>query len=178
MIACSVNQVKKMYGGSYIFEDITFEIQDKDRVGLVGRNGSGKTTLLKLLSGKETPDSGQIHWKKGVQIGYLAQIPDFQSQSTTKDVLRTAFVDLLQVEEKMKKLEMEMSSEPNGERLEKLIKDYGDLQDNFTLNGGYEIDANIEKIVNGLNINDLINEQISTLSGGEKTKVCLALTLL
>ena len=108
-----------MYGGSSIFEDITFEIQDKDRVGLVGRNGSGKTTLLKLLSGKETPDSGQIHWKKGVQIGYLAQIPDFQSQSTTKDVLRTAFVDLLQVEEKMKKLEMEMSSEPNGERLEK-----------------------------------------------------------
>ncbi|NYV66935.1 ABC-F type ribosomal protection protein [Bacillus sp. Gen3] len=178
MIACSVNQVKKMYGGSSIFEDITFEIQDKDRVGLVGRNGSGKTTLLKLLSGKETPDSGQIHWKKGVQIGYLAQIPDFQNQSTTKDVLRTAFVDLLQVEEKMKKLEMEMSSEPNGERLEKLIKDYGDLQDNFTLNGGYEIDANIEKIVNGLNINDLINEQISTLSGGEKTKVCLALTLL
>lgn len=178
MIACSVNQVKKMYGGSYIFEDITFEIQDKDRVGLVGRNGSGKTTLLKLLSGKETPDSGQIHWKKGVQIGYLAQIPDFQNQSTTKDVLRTAFVDLLQVEEKMKKLEMEMSSEANGERLEKLIKDYGDLQDNFTLNGGYEIDANIEKIVNGLNINDLINEQISTLSGGEKTKVCLALTLL
>ncbi|MEK5171882.1 ABC-F type ribosomal protection protein [Heyndrickxia sp. FSL K6-6286] len=178
MIACSVNQVKKMYGGSSIFEDITFEIQDKDRVGLVGRNGSGKTTLLKLLSGKETPDSGQIHWKKGVQIGYLAQIPDFQNQSTTKDVLRTAFVDLLQVEEKMKKLEMEMSSEANGERLEKLIKDYGDLQDNFTLNGGYEIDANIEKIVNGLNINDLINEQISTLSGGEKTKVCLALTLL
>ncbi|OJH16849.1 ABC transporter ATP-binding protein [Bacillus obstructivus] len=178
MIACSVNQVKKMYGGSSIFEDITFEIQDKDRVGLVGRNGSGKTTLLKLLSGKETPDSGQIHWKKGVQIGYLAQIPDFQNQSTTKDVLRTAFVDLLQVEEKMKKLEVEMSREANGERLEKLIKDYGDLQDNFTLNGGYEIDADIEKIVNGLNINDLINEQISNLSGGEKTKVCLALTLL
>lgn len=178
MIVCSVNQVKKMYGGSSIFENISFEIQEKDRVGLVGRNGSGKTTLLKLLSGKETPDSGQIHWKKGSQIGYLAQIPDFQNRSTTKEVLRTAFLELLEIEEKMKQLEMEMSNQTNGEKLEKLINDYGDLQDYFALKGGYEIEANIDKIVNGLNISNLLDKFYSDLSGGEKTKVGLALILL
>lgn len=176
MIACSVNQVKKLYGGNTIFENISFEIQEKERVGLVGRNGSGKTTLFRLLSGEELPDSGQIHWKKGSQIGYLEQIPDIHNELTTKDILKTAFFDLLRMEEKMKELEMDMGrSEDN---LEKLMNEYGDLQDHFTLKGGYEIDANIEKMVNGLNINSLLEKPFFTLSGGEKTKVSLAYILL
>ncbi|MEM5598224.1 ATP-binding cassette domain-containing protein [Niallia circulans] len=64
MIICSVNKIAKMYGGNTIFEDISIEIKEKEKVGLVGRNGSGKTTLFRLLAGKETPDAGQIHWKK------------------------------------------------------------------------------------------------------------------
>ncbi|MFO1446235.1 ABC-F type ribosomal protection protein [Bacillus sp. Bva_UNVM-123] len=176
MIACSVNQVKKLYGGNTIFENISFEIQEKERVGLVGRNGSGKTTLFRLLSGEELPDSGQIHWKKGSQIGYLEQIPDIHNELTTKNILKTAFFDLLRMEEKMKELEMDMGrSEDN---LEKLMNEYGDLQDQFTLKGGYEIDANIEKMVNGLNINSLLEKPFFTLSGGEKTKVSLAYILL
>jgi len=167
-----------MYGGNSIFENISFEIHEKDRVGLVGRNGSGKTTLFRLLAGEEVPDSGQIHWKKGSEVGYLAQIPAFPSQSTTKDVLETAFLDLLQIQEKMKKLEVKMGKEPSGESLQKLIDDYGNLQDHFTLKGGYEIEANIEKMVNGLNIHDLLDKEFNQLSGGEKTKVGLALILL
>ncbi|PWA09766.1 ABC transporter ATP-binding protein [Pueribacillus theae] len=178
MIACSVNQVKKMYGGNSIFENISFEIQERDRVGLVGRNGSGKTTLLRLLAGEETPDSGQIHWKKGTSVGYLAQIPDFHNKSLTKEVLKTAFSALLQIEEKMRKLEEEMRNESNESKLEKLMADYGNLQDDYTLKGGYEIDANIERISNGLNIHDLLDKPFFTLSGGEKTKVGLALILL
>ncbi|GIN91927.1 ABC transporter ATP-binding protein [Siminovitchia terrae] len=178
MIICSVHQVGKMYGGNSIFENISFEIHEKDRVGLVGRNGSGKTTLFRLLAGEEVPDSGQIHWKKGSEVGYLAQIPAFPSQSTTKDVLETAFLDLLQIQEKMKKLEVKMGKEPSGESLQKLIDDYGNLQDHFTLKGGYEIEANIEKMVNGLNIHDLLDKEFNQLSGGEKTKVGLALILL
>ncbi len=178
MIICSVHQVGKMYGGHSIFENISFEIHEKDRVGLVGRNGSGKTTLFRLLCGEEMPDSGQIHWKKGSEVGYLAQIPAFPSQSTTKAVLETAFSDLLQIEEKMKKLEVKMGKETSGERLQKLIDDYGNLQDHFTLKGGYEIEANIEKMVNGLNIHDLLDKEFNQLSGGEKTKVGLALILL
>lgn len=178
MIACSVNQISKMYGGNAIFENITFEIQEKDRIGLVGRNGSGKTTLLKLLASLETPDSGQIHWKKGSQIGYLAQIPDYPHEISSKEVLLTAFEELLAIEDRMKKIEMKMSNEINNFKLEKLIADYGILQDEFSIKGGYEIDANIEKIVNGLNITDLMDKSFSSLSGGEKTKVGLALCLL
>src|SRR5699024_12355978 len=74
VIVCSVNKIAKMYGGNSIFEDISFEIKENDRVGVVGRNGSGKTTLIHLLAGEETPYSGQIHWKQGVAIGYLTQI--------------------------------------------------------------------------------------------------------
>ncbi|WP_407658050.1 ribosomal protection-like ABC-F family protein [Lederbergia citri] len=167
-----------MYGGNTIFENITFEIQEKDRIGLVGRNGSGKTTLLKLLASLEIPDSGQIHWKKGSQIGYLAQIPNYPHEITSKEVLMTAFAELLATENRMKKLEVMMSNETNNLKLEKLIADYGTLQEEFSIRGGYEIDANIEKIVNGLNISDLMDKSFSSLSGGEKTKVGLALSLL
>lgn len=178
MIICSVNNVQKMYGGNSIFENITFEIKENKRVGLVGRNGSGKTTLFRLLAGKETPDAGQIHWKKGLKIGYLKQIPDFHNNSTTTEVLQSAFSELLAMEAKMKKLEVEMSSEITEEKMQRLIQDYGSLQDQFTIQGGYEIEAKIEKIVNGLNIQPLLRKAFSTLSGGEKTKVGLAISLL
>ncbi|WP_100334084.1 ribosomal protection-like ABC-F family protein [Bacillus alkalisoli] len=178
MITCSVNQVKKMYGGNSIFENITFEIKENDRVGLVGRNGSGKTTLFRLLAGEEAPDAGQIHWKKGLKIGYLSQIPDYHNEHTTKEVLQTAFSDLLKTEEKIKQLEAEMSRETTEEKMQRLIQEYGNVQDHFTIQGGYEIEANIEKIVNGLNIKSLLNKAFSTLSGGEKTKVGLAISLL
>ncbi|MDL4839888.1 ribosomal protection-like ABC-F family protein [Aquibacillus rhizosphaerae] len=178
MIVCSVNKIAKMYGGNSIFENISFEINEKERVGLVGRNGSGKSTLIRLLAGEETPDSGQIHWKKGSVIGYLTQIPDYHDSTTTKDVLRLAFSPLLQMEEKMKKLESEMGREANADKLEKLIEEYGELQDKYAINGGYQIESNIEKIVHGLNIQRLLDQPFSRLSGGEKTKVGLCLMLL
>lgn len=178
MIVCSVDKIAKMYGGNSVFEEISFEIKDKERVGLVGRNGSGKTTLIRLLAGEETPDSGHIHWKKGTAIGYLSQIPDYVDDTTTKTVLSSAFTPLLQMEEKMKKLETEMGMEENTDKLQKLIAEYGNLQDQFTINGGYEIESNIEKIVQGLNIHPLLCQPFSLLSGGEKTKVGLALMLL
>lgn len=178
MIICSVNKIAKMYGGNTIFEKITFEIKANERVGLVGRNGSGKSTLIRLLAGEETPDTGQIHWKKGAIIGYLSQIPDYQDTTTTRDVLKTAFAELLRVEAKMKKLESEMTSETDADKLQKLVIEYGALQDEFALNGGYEIEANIEKIVRGLNMKHLVEQSFSKLSGGEKTKVGLGLMLL
>lgn len=167
-----------MYGGNAIFEDITFEIKEKERVGLVGRNGSGKTTLIRLLAGEEIPDSGKIHWKKDAAIGYLTQIPDYQDTTTTKDVLKTAFTDLLIIEEKMKKLESEMANETDADTSQTLVTKYGALQDEFARNDGYEIEANIEKIVHGLNMKHLVEQPFSHLSGGEKTKVGLGLMLL
>ncbi|WP_100012383.1 ribosomal protection-like ABC-F family protein [Lentibacillus sediminis] len=178
MIACSVNQIGKMYGGTSIFEKLTFEIQEGDRVGLIGRNGSGKTTLLQLLAGEEKPDSGQIHWKKGTRIGYLAQIPDFPGEYTTRKVLRTAFSQLLETEEQMKKVETAMADPANGGRMEKLIANYGQLQEAFSQGGGYEIESSIERVASGLNITGLLEKSFMHLSGGEKTKAALALVLL
>lgn len=105
VIACSINQVTKMYGGHMIFENISLELNEKERVGLVGPNGSGKSTLLKLLAGEELPNQGQIHWKKGSRIGYLAQFSMFQPDISVREALRTAFSELIELEKKIGNLE-------------------------------------------------------------------------
>ncbi|MDQ0271510.1 ribosomal protection-like ABC-F family protein [Cytobacillus purgationiresistens] len=178
MIICSGQQVGKMYGGTNIFEDLQFEIHEKARVGLVGRNGSGKTTLFKLLAKADTPDSGVIHWQKGCEIGYLAQIPQFAKGTTAKDVLKTAFKDLLEIEQKMKAIELMMSNEIQTDELDRLIKEYGELQESFTNQQGYDMEANVERVANGLNIRGLLKKDFDRLSGGEKTKVSLGQLLL
>ncbi|MCS0669804.1 ribosomal protection-like ABC-F family protein [Cytobacillus firmus] len=178
MIACSAQQAGKSYGGNTVFENICFEIHERDRVGLTGRNGSGKTTLFKLLAGAEVPDTGKIHWRKGCEIGYLAQIPDYPAGMKAIDVLKTAFTYLLEMEKTMKKMEQQMANENVPDQLNKLIGEYGELQDQFALNNGYEMDSQIERISNGLDISSLLNKDFSILSGGEKTKVCLAHMLL
>ncbi|MFF2450668.1 ribosomal protection-like ABC-F family protein [Neobacillus sp. NPDC058068] len=177
MIICSVNHIAKSFGGNIIFKDLSFEVLEGSRIGLVGRNGGGKTTLLKLLANQETVDEGVIHWKKGLKIGYLAQIPDFQ-ELTAKEVLKTAFEQLTETETKLQQLEMEMGDELVPDLLQRLVDQYGKLQDDFILNGGYEMDAQLERIANGLNITSLLDKTFSTLSGGEKTKVGLGLSLL
>jgi ATP-binding cassette, subfamily F, member 3 len=179
MIACSVNHISKMYGGNLIFQDLSFEISEKDRVGLVGRNGCGKTTLLRLIAGMEEPDSGQIHWKKGLKIGYLAQIPQYEATMNVRDVLATAYEELRNVHEEMQTLEDEMTAASDDSlKLERLLAKYGLLQEKFSLGGGYEMDANIDRIANGLKIAGLLDSHFNSLSGGEKTKVGLALSLL
>lgn len=179
MITCSVNQISKTYGANQIFEDMSFEIKDKDRVGLVGPNGCGKTTLLRLVAGMEEPDNGQIHWKKGLKIGYLAQIPEYEARMTTREVLMTAFDDLLEVQDEMKQMEVEMTAAgEDSEQLEMLLAKYGVLQERFALGGGYEMGTNIDRVATGLRIGSLLDANFNSLSGGEKTKVGLGLSLL
>jgi ATP-binding cassette, subfamily F, member 3 len=177
MIICSVNHIAKSFGGNIILKDLSFEVQEGSRIGLVGRNGGGKTTLLKLLANQETVDEGVIHWKKGLKIGYLAQIPDYKDL-TGKAVLKTAFEQLTATEIKLQQLEFEMGKDIPPDQLQRLMDQYGKLQDDFILNGGYEMDAQLDRIANGLNITDLLDKSFSSLSGGEKTKVGLGLSLL
>ncbi|HLR03420.1 MAG TPA: ABC-F type ribosomal protection protein [Virgibacillus sp.] len=178
MIICSADNIAKMYGGNMVFENLSLEINEKERVGLVGRNGSGKTTLIRLLAGEESPDSGKIHWKKGARTGYLSQIPECHDMTLTKDVLKSAFSSLIEMEIKMKEIETHMSMETAQGKLEKLMDEYGKLQQHFMMQEGYEIDYKIEKIAQGLNISPLLDHPFSRLSGGEQTKVGLGLMLL
>ncbi|AGX02629.1 MULTISPECIES: ribosomal protection-like ABC-F family protein [Bacillus] len=178
MIACSGNDIAKMYAGTTIFEEVAFEIHEGDRVGLVGRNGSGKTTLFKLLAGIETPDKGQVHWKKGTRIGYLSQIPEYPEHFSGRDVLLQAFKELTVVERKMKECEQAMAEEKDASRLERYIAEYGVLQEQFAHGGGYEMEASLARVASGLKIEDLLSKSFSSLSGGEKTKVSLGFTLL
>lgn len=197
MIQCQ--HVQKYYGAELVLSEVTFEIKSGEVVGLIGRNGTGKTTLMKLLAGSEPPDQGQIHIRRNARISTLAQIPDYRREDTVYDVLLGAYDDLRQVQAEMKRLEAEMSrlslesSEDNGEMaakpggasgstslwLDELLRQYGTLQEVFERGGGYEMEASILRIAGGLGITE---EQFvrgfASLSGGEKTKVGLAVMLL
>jgi ATP-binding cassette, subfamily F, member 3 len=178
MILCSVQQISKMLGGNLLFENLSLEIQENDRIGLVGRNGSGKTTIFKLLANNEAPDAGQIHLKKGAKVGYLAQIPQYPADTTGLQVLQSAFTELIKTSVRLRDLEEKMANETNEAELAKELNEYGQLQDRFSLAGGYEIEANIAKVVNGLGIENLLDKSFSQCSGGEQTKICLGLVLL
>ncbi|RBP06093.1 ribosomal protection-like ABC-F family protein [Rossellomorea aquimaris] len=178
MILCSAQELSKMFGGHLIFEDLSFEIPERARIGLVGRNGTGKTTIFKLLSGAESPDKGLVHLKKGAKVGYLAQIPDYPEGTKGLDVLRSAFSHLIKTGERLKELEFQMGMEQGADTLNRLLEEYGKIQDGFTLAGGYEMESNISKIVNGLDISELVDKEFNDCSGGEQTKLGLGLILL
>lgn len=174
---CTIQNITKMLGGNTIFENLSLDIKTGDRLAIVGRNGSGKTTLFKLLAGNEKPDEGYINFKKGVSIGYLAQIPTFSEDITGLDVLHYAFQKITELQKKMILMEQQMTT-LNSEEMDRLLQQYGEVQEQFTLLGGYTMDSEIEKVVQGLQLNQFVNQSFASLSGGEQTKIMLGKILL
>lgn len=166
-----------MLGGNIIFENLSLAIKTGDKLGIVGRNGSGKTTLFTLITGLETPDAGSIQFKKGTRIGYLAQIPVYSMEVTGYDILKSAFEELNTLQAKMGELEARMAS-ANPNELDKLLKVYGDLQEEFTNRDGYVMDADIAKVIEGLQLSGFVHQSFASLSGGEQTKIMLGKLLL
>lgn len=175
--------IQKYYGAELVLSDVTCEIKSGEKVGLIGRNGSGKTTLMRLLSSNETPDRGSLAIRKDTTLGVLAQIPDFPDSMTVYDVLQSAFEPLLAIDAQMRQLEAEMSvlssAGTNPSDLDRLLKQYGSLQEAFERKGGFEMEASIERVAHGLRIPaSYYARAFSSLSGGEKTKLGLAVILL
>ncbi|MDQ0195136.1 ribosomal protection-like ABC-F family protein [Paenibacillus wynnii] len=174
--------VQKYHGAQLVLSDITFDIRQGEKIGLIGRNGCGKTTLFHLLNGQERPDQGQISIRRGSVIGQLSQIQEVSGNESVYNVLQRSFAEPLQWQSRLRELELEMSflnAGTNEERWNNLLKEYGSLQDRFEASGGYEIEASIQRIAAGLGIGTGQYERVfASLSGGEKTKVGLAELLL
>ncbi|MGN7385713.1 ribosomal protection-like ABC-F family protein [Sporosarcina sp. SAFN-015] len=174
---CTIQQVSKMLGGNTIFENFSLEIKTGDKLGVVGRNGSGKTTLFKLIAAVEQPDAGRIHFKKGTKIGYLSQIPSFEQPMTGYEVLRSAFDELRSIQKQLSEMELQLSN-PDTTDMDRLLHQYGQLQDEFVRRDGYAMDSEIEKIINGLQLRSFVEQEFSQMSGGEQTKIMLGKLLL
>ncbi|MBY9080834.1 ABC-F family ATP-binding cassette domain-containing protein [Paenibacillus sp. HN-1] len=171
--------VKKYHGAHEVLKDVTLGVREGERVGLIGRNGCGKTTLFTLLSGAETPDGGQISIRRGITVGLLAQIQDGAGLSV-RSVLERSFEEPLAWQARLRELELRMSSMgAEDTQWNECLREYGGLQEKFERAGGYEIEAEIQRVASGLGIPaGQFDRPFDSLSGGEKTKVGLAALLL
>jgi ATP-binding cassette subfamily F protein 3 len=175
MAEISLYKIEKFYGSNKILDDITFEINKKDRIGLLGRNGAGKTTVFKIINDEEPYDGGELFKKKSLKIGYLKQIPDVSDDINVLQIIKSGFSDIYKISNRLKETEMKMETDHSDE----IIESYHKTQTEYELAGGYELDEKISRIMTGLSIREEIrNRSFNNLSGGEKTRVSLARLLL
>jgi ATP-binding cassette subfamily F protein 3 len=180
MILLQVNQLAKYYGADLILSNIKLELQTRDRVALVGRNGAGKSTLLKIIAGHLSYDSGEIIKPKDVTIGYLAQNTGLESNLSIWEEMLTVFAELRTMEKSLRRLEEQMADPgtlDDSVKYERILKEYDTLQVKFKEQGGYQYEADIRSILHGLNFTDQ-TLAISSLSGGQKTRLALGKLLL
>ncbi|HDK7139514.1 TPA: ABC-F family ATP-binding cassette domain-containing protein [Clostridium botulinum] len=182
MVVLSCKNISKAYGVDLILDNLTFNINENDKVGLIGANGAGKSTLFKILTSSLEQDSGDIFIDKSKSLGYLAQHLSLDSNNTIYEEVLDVFHDLIKMEEKLNKLE-KLMNEPydknNKEYHDKVIKDYTTYTDLYINRGGYTYKGEIHRVLRGLSFEEEdFNKQINILSGGQKTRVALCKLLL
>ena len=178
MIILQANKIERSFAGEVLFDNINLQVDERDRIALVGKNGAGKSSLLKILVGEEELTSGEINKKKDISLSYLAQDSRFESENTIYDEMLHVFDDLRRAETQLRQMELEMG-EKSGEDLDKLMADYDRLSENFRQDGGFTYEADIRAILNGFKFDESMWQmKIAELSGGQNTRLALAKMLL
>lgn len=178
MIILQANKIERSFAGEVLFDNISLQVDERDRIALVGKNGAGKSTLLKILVGEEEPTSGEINKKRDLSLSYLAQDSRFESTNSIYDEMLHVFDDLRKTEKTLRQMELEMG-EKTGADLEKLMQDYDRLSEEFRQAGGFTYEADIRAILNGFKFDESMWQmKIEELSGGQNTRLALAKMLL
>ncbi|MEK7862834.1 MAG: ABC-F family ATP-binding cassette domain-containing protein, partial [Chloroflexota bacterium] len=173
MSLISVQAVGRTFADRVLLRDASFRIAQGDRVGLVGPNGTGKTTLLRMAAGLDEPDSGIVAYARGTRLGFLRQELLVDATGTVDEHARGAAAHLRELEAELRDLEHRL-----GDADQETLERYADLQHHFDHAGGYDFEGTLRRVLAGLGIADLVDRQVSTLSGGERTRLGLARLLL
>ncbi|HGN6046802.1 TPA: ABC-F family ATP-binding cassette domain-containing protein [Streptococcus pyogenes] len=178
MIILQGNKLERSFSGDVLFQNISLQVDERDRIALVGPNGAGKSTLLKLLVGEETPTSGEVNTKKDLTLSYLAQNSRFESDQTIYEEMLKVFEALRQDEKRLRQMEMDMAT-VSGQDLTRLMTDYDLLSEHFRQQGGFTYESDIKAILNGFKFDESMWQMtIAELSGGQNTRLALAKMLL
>ncbi len=180
MVILSANNITKTYGIAEILTNVSFHINQGDRIGIIGVNGAGKTTLLNILSGRIACDSGDFFVSANTNIGYLRQSDNFESEKTVYEEMLSIFTEVIEMEKEMERLSLEISEKSaKGSDISKLLYRYDDLSEGFKNKNGYGYKSEIHGILNSMAFSEeFFNKKISLLSGGERTRLALASLLL
>lgn len=175
MAVLDVEGLTMSYADKKLYEDASFQLEKHEHMGIVGQNGAGKSTLIKILIGKVLPVDGTVKWQKGVKIGYLDQYVDIPKGMTLIQFLHTAFADLYELNDRMNKLYEDYATKMD----DSLLAQAGRIQEQLDANNFYEIETEIERVMNGLGLTEIGKDHVvSEMSGGQRSKIILAKMLL
>ncbi len=178
MSILNVEHLSHGFGDRAIFQDVSFRLLKGEHIGLVGANGEGKSTFMNIITGKLMPDEGKVEWAKHVRVGYLDQHSVLEKGMTIRDVLKSAFAFLFEMEEQMNRI-CDQMGEANEEEMTAMMEELGTIQDLLMAHDFYVIDAKVEEVARALGLNEIgLEKDVTDLSGGQRTKVLLGKLLL